>query len=127
MEEQRVVRLRIFDQPVHGAQDVRLGRLAHGVLLVVGQDDHVLARVAEVLVEVGAHVLDVVDAAAQLAALAEVVDADEQRLAPARAAAVLEAVALRRALAEGLHGLRRGRGRAVVTLDVGIGVDGRQA
>ena len=63
VEEEGVVGAGVLDEPVHGAQDVGLGGLGHGVLLVVGQDDHVFASVAEVLVEVGGHVLDVVNAA----------------------------------------------------------------
>jgi hypothetical protein len=98
--------------------------LAHGVLLVVGQDHHVLALVAEVLVQVAAHVLDVVDAAAQLALLAKVVDADEQGFPAAGAVGVLEGVATWRALTEVLGLARRRRGRGVVSLDVSITVDG---
>lgn len=77
MEEERIIGLRILDQPVHGAEDIRLGRLAHGVLLVIGQDHHILAGVAEVLVQVGGHVLDVVDTSAQLTFLTEIVDSDQ--------------------------------------------------
>ena len=52
VEEERVVGLGVLDEPVHGAQDVLLGRLAHGVLLVVGQSDHVLALVPKGLHQV---------------------------------------------------------------------------
>ena len=112
VEEEGVVGAGVFDEPVHGAEEVGFGGLGHGVLLVVGQDDHVFASVAEVLVEVGGHVLDVVDAAAQLAALAEVVDADEQGFPLACAVGVLEGVVAWSAMTEGLGLLWRG-GRAV--------------
>lgn len=98
MEEQGVVGPGVLDQPVHGAQDVLLGGLTHGVLLIVRQDDHVLPLVAEMLDEVGRHVPYVVDAAAELAALAKVVDADEQRFPSARAVGVSKSIALGRAL-----------------------------
>ena len=62
---------------MHGAQNIGFGRLAHGVLLVVGQYDHVLPRISEILIEVGTHVLDVVDASSQLAALSKVIDANQ--------------------------------------------------
>ncbi len=78
VEEERVVGSGILNQPVHGAEDVLLGRLAHGVLLVVGEDDHVLSLVAEVFDEIGRHVPNIVYAASKLASLAEVVDADEK-------------------------------------------------
>lgn len=77
---------------MHSAQDVLLGRLAHGVLLVVGEQDHVLPLVAKVLDQVRGHVAHVIDAASQLAALAEVVDADEQGLPAAVALRVLEGI-----------------------------------
>lgn len=35
MEEKRVIRLRIFDQPVHSSQYVLFRWLAHGILLIV--------------------------------------------------------------------------------------------
>jgi hypothetical protein len=56
------------------------------------------------------HVLDVVDAAAQLALLADVVDADQQGATPAGTVGVLEGVALGSAVAKLLGALRRGRG-----------------
>ena len=120
VEEKGVVRTGILDQPVHGAQDVGLGRLAHGVLLVIRQQDHVFAGVAEVLVEVGGHVLDVVDAAAQLPFLVEVVDTDQESLSLAGAAGVLEVVSLGSAMAEG-DGVTWRRSRAaVMALPVGV-------
>lgn len=116
MEEERVVRTGVFDQPVHGPQYILLCGLAHGVLLIVGENDHVLAFVAKLLDQVGRHVPDVVDAPPQLAALAKIVDADQQGLPPAVALRILEGVSLGVAIAEGLR--RRGRlGRVV-----GVGI-----
>jgi hypothetical protein len=86
MEEQRVVGLSILDQPVHSSKNVDLCRLAHGVLLVIGQKYHILTGIAKVLVQICRHVLDVVDASAKLALLAKVVDSNQQRLSFARAA-----------------------------------------
>ena len=63
MEKEGVVGLCIFDQPVHGTQDVLFRRLAHRVLLVICKDDHILPRVAKVAVEVCRHILDVIDTA----------------------------------------------------------------
>lgn len=74
MEEQRVIGTRILDQPVHSPKNVCLCWLAHWVLLVISQEHHVLASIAEVLVQVGRHVLDIVDTSAQLTFLAEVID-----------------------------------------------------
>lgn len=92
---------------MHRPEYVLLGRLAHGVLLVVGEDDHVLALVSKVLGQVGGHVPHVVDAPAQLAALAKVVDADQQGFPLAGALRVLEGEALGVAVAEALRGCRR--------------------
>lgn len=77
---------------MHGAQDVLLRRLAHGVLLVIGEQNHVLPLVAKVLDQVRGHVAHVIDTAPQLATLAEVVNADEQGLPAAVALRVLERI-----------------------------------
>lgn len=61
---------------MHGTQDVLFRRLAHGVLLIIGQDNHVLPFVAKVLDQVARHVLYIVDASAKLPSLSEVVDAN---------------------------------------------------
>lgn len=50
VNEERVVRLGILDQPVHGSNDIILGWNAHGILLVVGENDHILATITEALV-----------------------------------------------------------------------------
>lgn len=120
MEEERVIRSRILNQPVHGSQNVLLGGLAHGVLLVVGQDNHILSLVAELFHEVARHIANIVDAAIELAALAKVIDANEQSFPPAVAFRVLETVSLRCAVAERLR-LDRWRTRSV-RVPVGKGV-----
>ena len=53
VEEERIVRSGIFDEPVHGAKDVLFGRLAHRVLLIVGEKNHILSGVSKVRVEIG--------------------------------------------------------------------------
>lgn len=126
MEEQRIIRFRILNQPVHSAQDVLLRGLAHRILLVIGQDDHILACIAKIAVEVGGHVFDVVDAASQLTLLTKVVDTDQECLASPCTIGILEAVALRGAGAKALHGLGRWRWSIVIALDVGIRIDGRE-
>jgi hypothetical protein len=100
MEEQGVVGLGALDKPVHGTKDVLLGGLAHAVLLVIGKNDHVLPPVAKLLSQKGCHIAHVIDAAAQLAALAEVIDTDQEGLTATRAFRVLEGIALRSATAE---------------------------
>lgn len=111
---------------MHGTEDVLLRGLAHGVLLVVGENDHIFPLVAKLLHQVGRHVSDVVDAPSQLASLAKVVDANEQRFSSASAVGVSKRVALRCAVAEALRPVRRGRGAAVGT-PVTIAVRGRHA
>lgn len=104
---------------MHGAQDVLLGRLAHGVLLVVGEQDHVLPLVAKVLDQVRGHVAHVIDAAPQLASLAKVVDADEQGLTAAVTLRVLERIVGGGAGAKVLWGGRGwARGMAVIRVRV---------
>ena len=62
MEEQCVVRFCVLHQPVHGTQNILIRRLAHRIVLVVCQDDHILPRVAKVAIEVSRHIFDVIDA-----------------------------------------------------------------
>lgn len=103
MEEQGVIRLRVFHQPMHCPQDVLLRRLAHGILLVVGQDDHIFSGITKVLVQIGGHVFDIVDASSQLPSLAEVVDPDQQSFPPTGTRRILEIIALWGALAKANH------------------------
>jgi len=70
---------------VHRSEDILFGRLAHSVLLVVGKDHHILALVAKVFGEVCGHVANIVDTAAQLSALVEIVDTNEKGFSPAGA------------------------------------------
>ena len=122
MKEERVVRPSILDEPMHGAQDVLFCRLAHWILLVVGEDDHILTFVAEVFDEVGRHVPNIVDTASELSTLAKVVDADEEGFPPSGAKGVLERVVLGGAVAEVLRRGRGWRGSAVVSMHVRIRV-----
>lgn len=100
MQEEGIVGLGVLDEPLHGAEDVGLGGLEVGVLLVVGEQDHVLALVVVLVDQERRQVLDVVDAAAQLALLAKVVDTNQQCLATPVALRVLECVSLGCAVAE---------------------------
>lgn len=100
MHKQRIIRLRIPHQPLHGPEDIRLGRDTHGILLVVGEDNHVAAAVPEAAMEEGGHVGDIVDAAAELVGLAEVIDADEEGATTTGAGGVLEVVVGGGAVAE---------------------------
>lgn len=77
VEEERVIGSGVLNKPVHGAQNVLLGGLTHGVLLVVCQGDHVLALVAESLHEVVGHVFYIVDTASELTLLSKVVDTNQ--------------------------------------------------
>ena len=126
VEEQRIVRSRILDQPVHSTEDVLFRWLAHGVLLIVGEKNHVLSGVAEVRVEVGRHVLDIVDTASELTSLTKVVYTDEKRFASTCAGGVLEVVSLRSTTAKTLHALGWRRRSIVVPRIVGIGIHGRK-
>lgn len=65
---------------MHRSQYVLFRRLAHRILLIIRQDNHVLSGVSEVAIEVCRHVLHVVDAASQLPPLTKVVDTDQQSL-----------------------------------------------
>lgn len=71
------MRLGILDQPLHGTNDILLGRDTQGIVLVICKDDHVLAAVAVLLVQEDGHVGDIVDAAVQGIWLSKVIDADE--------------------------------------------------
>lgn len=110
---------------MHSPEDVRLRRLAHGVLLIIRQDHHVFSGVTEVLVEIGRHVLNIVDTSAQLPLLIEIVDTDQQRLPLSCAARILEVVALGCTMAERDRSTRRGRGSSrssMMSLAVGVAV-----
>ena len=105
---------------MHRSQYVLLCRLAHGILLIIGQDDHVLSCIAEIAIKVGRHVLHIVDASSQLSSLSEVIDANQQSLPSSGTIGVLEIVSLRSAVAEPLHALRGWRRRVGIPVDIGI-------
>ena len=113
MEEQGVVGSRILDEPLHGANNVGTGRYHDGVALVVGEDDGVFALVSEALKEEAREVLCVIDAAAQLAVLAKVVDTDKESLALSGTIGVLERVAFGGTVAELLGCVWRRRAAAM--------------
>ena len=99
---------------MHRTQNVLLGRLAHRVLLVIGEYDHVFSPIAKVLHKVGSHVANVVDTSAQLAPLTEVVDTNKESLPSAGAVGIPEGVAVGGAVAK-LLGARGRRRRSVWT------------
>lgn len=108
MEEERIIRPRVLYKPVHGSQDVLLGRLAHRVLLIIRKNDHILSLVTEMLREVCSHVADIVDTAAELAALTKVVDSNEQSFPPAGTIRISEVIVGGCAMTELLGCRRRG-------------------
>lgn len=110
----------VLDKPVHRPQDILLGRLAHRVLLVVGEDHHVLSLVTEVLDEVRRHVPDIVDAPPELPSLAKVVDPHQERLPPTRAVGVYKRVAVRRTCAKVLWPAGRRRRHGMVAVNVRV-------
>lgn len=112
---------------MHGPKDICLRRLAHGVLLVVGQNDHVFPGVAEVLVQVRGHVPHIVYATAQLPLLTKVIDPDQESLLLAGTIRVLEAISLRRAITKRDGVGRRGRGGVRVPVIVRVLIRGRSA
>lgn len=137
MEKERIIWLCVFHQPMHGSQDVGFCRLAHWVLLVVGQKHHILALIPKMLIQIARHVLHVVDTSSQLSALAEIVDADQKRLPASSTCGILKRVTAWRtgscadllALAyayfeykptKGLCLCRRWRRRCVISLIVSV-------
>lgn len=109
VDKEGVMGLGVANEPLHCAHDVRLGRDAHRIALIVGEDDHVLSAVTKALVQEGGHIGDIVDAALECIGLTKVVDADQQRPATAGTCGVLELVIGGRSMAEMLQGLRRWR------------------
>lgn len=92
MEEQRVVWTCIIHQPLHGANNVLFRWHAHGVLLVVGQHDHVLRLIAVVPREKVLHVVCIIDTASQSIRRADVIYANQESFAPASTVAVLKRI-----------------------------------
>lgn len=116
MEEEGIIGLCVGDEPVHSVLHILLGGNLARILLVVRQDHHVLPLIAVTFVQEPRHIVHIVDAAAQLALLTKVVNADEQGLATTTAVGVLEGVALRRAVTKLLRALRRRRSRALAAV-----------
>lgn len=77
MEEERVVGSRVFHKPMHGSEKILFCRLAHGILLVISEDNHILPLIPKTVDEICRHVLHIVDTTTQLTALTEVVDANQ--------------------------------------------------
>lgn len=101
---------------MHSSKNVLFGWLAHGVLLIIGEDHHILALVAEVLGKISSHVAYIVDAAAELTALVEVVDSNKKSFSPAGAVRVSKVVAIGSAMTELLRCCRRRSGAAWLEL-----------
>jgi hypothetical protein len=91
---------------MHSPQNVLFRRYTHLSLLVVGQDNHVLALVPKMLHKVSGHVSHVVYTSPQLSSLSKVVDAYEESFPPTRALGVLVRVALRCSMSKGLGPVR---------------------
>lgn len=109
MNKQGIIRHGIPHQPLHRTQDIGLGRDTHGILLIIGENDHIPPTIAKLLMKKDRHVSDIVDAAMQLVGLAEVVDANEEGTTAAGAGRVAEVVVGGGTLAEVLGTLGRGR------------------
>ncbi len=109
MEEERIVGPGVFDKPMHGSKNVLLRWLAHGVLLVVCEDDHVLPFVAKVLDKVAGHVPDIIDTTSKLPPLPKIVDANQQGFPSASTLRILESISLGSTVPEVLGCLRRRR------------------
>jgi hypothetical protein len=62
---------------MHCTQYIRLSWNAQGILLVVGENNHVLPPIPVPLMEESRHVSDIVDASAKLIRLSEIVDSDQ--------------------------------------------------
>lgn len=117
MEEKRIIRLSILDEPVHGTKNVCLCRLAHRVLLIIREKNHIFTGISKVLVEVCRHVLNIIDTSSQLALLTEIVNSNQQCLSLSRTTRVLEVVTLRGAMTE--RDRSRGRSRWATTATLG--------
>lgn len=120
MEEERVVGSSVLDQPVHGTKNVLLCGLTHGILLIVGQDDHVFSFITKMFHQISSHVSDIVDTSAQLATLAEVVYTNKQSFSAAGTVGVSKCIVVRRAVAEALRASWRNLGTVGATLVIAV-------
>lgn len=127
MEEERIIRSRVFDQPVHRTKYVLLRRLTHRILLVISQDDHIFPLVVEIVIEIRRHVPNIIDTASQLSPLTKVVDSNQKGLAFAIARGILKRVFRRRSATELLHALGRRRRGIRVAMHIGVRVHGRHS
>jgi len=89
VEEERIVGLRVLDQPMHCPNDVCLCGLAQRIGLVVGQDHHVLSPISVTLIQEGRHLRNIIDATPQLVRLSNVVNTDEKGFPTARTRRIL--------------------------------------
>jgi hypothetical protein len=101
------MRFGIADQPVHGSHDVCFGRLAHRIVLVVGQNHHVFSAISKLVVQETRHSRDIVDATLERVRLSDIIDPDEKGLSRARTVRVLKLVAGGSPVAETLGTLRQ--------------------
>lgn len=108
---------------MHRPENILFRRLAHGVLLIVSQDDHVIPLVTEIFVQKRRHVLHVIDTTPQLASLAEIVDSDQQSLPSSCAIRVLERIALWRSIPEALHARGGWRWSTWIAIYIEIRID----
>lgn len=53
VEKERVIWSCILHKPMHCPDDICFCRMAHGILLIIRQSDHVLSLVSKMLVQVG--------------------------------------------------------------------------
>ena len=66
---------------MHRPEDILLRRLAHGILLIIRENDHIFPLITEMRHKICRHVAHVVYTSPQLATLAKVVNTDKQGLA----------------------------------------------
>lgn len=73
--------------------------------MVVGEDDHVFSGVSEALAQVPRDISDIVDATSKFAALAKIVDADQECLSTTSTVGVLEGVCIWSSMSKADHSL----------------------
>lgn len=103
---------------MHGPEEILFRRLAHRVLLVVGQDDHIFSFIAKVFGEIGGHIPRIVNTAAQLSSLAKIVYAYKKRFSPTGAITVLESVVCGSSMSKMLRAGGRRRRRTIIAMVV---------
>lgn len=118
MKEQGVIWLSILNQPLHSPDDVGLGGLTNGILLIVGQGHHILRSVSVSFRQKPRHIVDIVDTALELVFAAKVIDANQKRLSFSGTVGVLKRVLVGCAMAEALHTLRNSAARVRLALAI---------